>query len=195
MVFAGIPLVFIGGFVLFGANLDTRNPFIALLPIVIIGTGIYGVITGLKIREQKLERVKSKAQKQAEINANVIEICVQKRDGKNYPRGIYFTSEPEDEKSHPVGTLMEVANWKRMYYVRSVYINEAGDDIENLEPLYLPDGEVLSPRLYIIPLLMQAYESFIIALRTNNRMATIRMGVMLAAFGITSFILFLTIGG
>jgi hypothetical protein len=189
----GLIVFIFGCWLLFGSGLSFReNALIALMPIITIASGVYFTIKGARAREASVKYKKTKEEKQVEAVANTINICVKKNkdNNKNRPLRVEFVYE-----ENPQGTMIEITNLNKFFYIKSVYYDAAGETVLRAEPWELPDGEFLSPRKYVIPLLMRAYEFFIKYNRSRTKFQQISAGIMLAAFGITSIVFFLVLAG
>jgi len=190
-------LAILGGVLLvvgwFAAGVYTENRgnlFMGLLTITTWGGAFYLIVAGLKPREKKV-RFK-KVDKELESNANTVNICVKKRAGSDEysPFKIEFTFV---EGENPSGTMIEVTNLHKYYHFNSVFYEADGVTIEKIEDWELPDGEYLSPRKYVIPLTMPAYDRYIRYKRSKSLFQKISAGIMLGAFAITTFFFWLSI--
>ena len=185
----GVVLLVVGWLIvgLYTENRD--NMLLGILTIISWGGGLYLIYAGLKPGEHKV-RFK-KADKELEAKANTVNICVKEKQDTNElrPFKIEFVYE-----ENPTGTLIEITNLRKYFYFNSVHYNDKNEVIKT-EAWSLPDGEYLSPRKYIIPLTMQAYDRYIKYKRSKSMFQKISAGIMLAAFAITTFFFWLTMVG
>lgn len=193
LVAIGAIVFLFGGWLLMFSGIDSReNVWVAFGFIVLLASGGYGIYLGFKQKESSIVRKKTKQEKQEEKLANTINICVKKvKNSEKYrPFKIEFTEQTEDCK----GALILVENFNKYFYVNNVFYNEDGE-IEKREDFELPDGEFLSPRKYLIPLYMKAWENLIRHFRSRSPFQQVKVWAMIAAFGITTLVFWLTLAG